>query len=62
MHDYTDLIMSMHELGGNGFLENLFYIVSDQHKPKTPKITNCKNCGAVLHGNKCEFCDTKYDW
>lgn len=25
-----------------------------------PKITNCKNCGAPLHGRKCEFCDTEY--
>lgn len=31
-------------------------------KTKHPKLTNCKNCGAVLHGNKCEFCDTEYDW
>lgn len=31
-----------------------------KHKPH--KLTNCKNCGAVLHGNKCEFCDTEYDW
>ena len=23
--------------------------------------TNCKNCGAPLHGNRCEFCDTEYN-
>ena len=23
-------------------------------------LTNCKNCGAVLHGNKCEYCGTEY--
>ena len=22
--------------------------------------TNCKNCGAPLHGHICEFCDTEY--
>lgn len=22
--------------------------------------TNCKNCGAVLHSNTCEFCGTEY--
>ena len=22
--------------------------------------TNCKNCGAVLHSNICEFCGTEY--
>ena len=24
------------------------------------KITNCKNCGAPLHGNICEYCGTEY--
>lgn len=23
-------------------------------------LTNCKNCGAVLHSNKCEYCGTEY--
>jgi predicted RNA-binding protein with PUA domain len=23
-------------------------------------MTNCKNCGAPLHGNKCEYCGTEY--
>lgn len=23
-------------------------------------LTNCKNCGAVLHGHKCEYCGTEY--
>lgn len=23
-------------------------------------MTNCKNCGAVLKGNKCEYCGTRY--
>lgn len=22
--------------------------------------TNCRNCGAVLHSNKCEYCGTEY--
>lgn len=22
--------------------------------------TNCKNCGAPLHGSKCEYCGTEY--
>ena len=25
-----------------------------------PKIHNCKNCGAPLHNNKCEYCGTEY--
>ncbi len=23
-------------------------------------MTNCKNCGAPLHGSKCEYCGTEY--
>lgn len=23
-------------------------------------MTNCINCGAILHGNKCEYCGTEY--
>ena len=25
-----------------------------------PRITNCKNCGAPLHGDHCEYCGTEY--
>ena len=28
-------------------------------KNAMPKLTNCKNCGAPLHSNRCEFCDTQ---
>lgn len=24
-------------------------------------MTNCVNCGAILHGNKCEYCGTEYE-
>ena len=24
-------------------------------------MTNCVNCGAVLHGNKCDYCGTEYN-
>lgn len=37
-------------------------VVTPPTKHKPPKLTNCKNCGAPLHSNKCEFCDTEYDW
>lgn len=23
-------------------------------------MTNCVNCGAILHGDKCEYCGTEY--
>jgi len=29
-------------------------------KLSQPKMTNCKNCGAPLHGNHCEYCGTEY--
>lgn len=25
------------------------------------KLTNCINCGAYLHSNKCEYCGTSYE-
>lgn len=25
-----------------------------------PVLTNCKNCGAPLHGSVCEYCGTVY--
>lgn len=37
-------------------------VIAPPTKHKPPKLTNCKNCGAPLHSNKCEFCDTEYDW
>lgn len=24
-------------------------------------MTNCVNCGAILHGDKCEYCGTEYN-
>lgn len=24
-------------------------------------MTNCKNCGAILIGGKCEYCGTEYE-
>lgn len=24
-------------------------------------MTNCPNCGAVITGPKCEYCDTRFD-
>lgn len=26
-----------------------------------PMLTNCVNCGAPLHGSKCEYCGTEYN-
>lgn len=67
---YKDLADNYKDLGGNGFL--IHYLnrcieerdMSDVPTTKNmiPKFTNCKNCGAPLHSNRCEFCDTEYDW
>lgn len=33
----------------------------DDVKVNRPHLTNCKNCGAVLKGNRCEYCGTTYE-
>jgi len=43
-------------IGYNGFL----FRTMDEVKQKKITPTNCKNCGAPLHGHKCEYCDTEY--
>lgn len=33
----------------------------DAKRPiKSPCITNCRNCGAPVKGNECEYCGTRY--
>lgn len=27
---------------------------------QAPTRTNCKNCGAVIRANKCDYCETRY--
>ena len=34
--------------------------VDDPSKSWKPLPTNCKNCGATLHGNVCEYCGSEY--
>ena len=36
---------------------------TEEKEEPTPRIkypTNCKNCGAILNGWKCEYCGTEY--
>ena len=37
-------------------------VIAEPPKNKTPPThpTNCKNCGAVLRSNVCEYCGTHY--
>ena len=55
-----DGIMSLNEvrelyglprIDGKSFVENKRHIMD----------TNCPNCGAVITGPKCEYCDTRFD-
>lgn len=67
-----DYVKNYKDIGGNGAL--IHYInrcieeigISNTDVPTiksmTPKLTNCKNCGAILHSNRCEFCGTEYGW
>ena len=34
--------------------------VDDPSRIKEPLPTNCKNCGAPLHGSRCDYCGTEY--
>ena len=66
----VDYVKIYKDLGGNGFLIHyLNRCIEERDVPDAPttknmipKLTNCKNCGAPLHSNWCEFCDTEYDW
>lgn len=29
-------------------------------EPPRPRVTTCKNCGAPVHNNVCEYCGTVY--
>ena len=29
-------------------------------EPSQPRVINCKNCGAPIHDNICEYCGTEY--
>lgn len=35
-------------------------IVNLPAEPSKPRVINCKNCGAPVHNNICEYCGTEY--
>ena len=49
-------INSMREMLNLDKIENC-NVNKSKHRP-----TNCVNCGAILHGNQCEYCGTEYNW
>ena len=46
-------------LGEDKYLYETIYII-DEPASRIQYPTNCKNCGAVLNGEKCEYCGTNY--
>ena len=62
LYDSTrDLLIQIAGNGSEGSFHRTFE--NDMAEPQTPKMlpTNCKNCGAALHGYKCEYCGTTYN-
>lgn len=66
--DINELLETCLKLGCNGFYMNSMREMLDIEKVTNDNIskpkhypTNCVNCGAVLHGNQCEYCGTEYN-
>lgn len=66
--DINELLETCLKLGCNGFSMNSMREMLDIEKVANDNIiepkhypTNCVNCGAVLHGNQCEYCGTEYN-
>lgn len=66
--DINELLETCLKLGCNGFSINSMREMFDIEKVTNDNIskpkyypTNCVNCGAVLHGNQCEYCGTEYN-
>lgn len=64
----SELLETCHKLGCNGFylnsmreMLNIEKVPSDNVSKPKHYPTNCVNCGAVLHGNQCEYCGTEYN-
>ena len=59
--EYLDnLIDKYSAMGYNGYVVSQYKKLDKKPEKKTYP-TNCKNCGAPLHSNHCEFCDTEYN-
>ena len=51
-------------LGDNFDLTSYIWKIKSYDESIKPKLTNCKNCGAILHYEgsrcKCQYCNTEY--
>jgi hypothetical protein len=66
--DIYELLETCLKLGCNGFtmnetreMLNIEKVTNDNISKPKHYPTNCVNCGAVLHGNQCEYCGTEYN-
>ena len=66
--DINELLETCLKLGCNGFsmnsmreMLNIEKVTNDNISKPKHYPTNCVNCGAVLHGNQCEYCGTEYN-
>ena len=66
--DINELLETCLKLGCNGFSMNsmremlgIEKVTNDDISKPKHYPTNCVNCGAVLHGNQCEYCGTEYN-
>ena len=58
------------KVGAMGYVPHVFdtfvtsgtFTGSDDYyiNPPKPRVTTCKNCGAPVHNNVCEYCGTEY--
>lgn len=69
--DISELLETCYKLARcNGFslnstreilIPNIEKVTNDNISKQKHYPTNCVNCGAVLHGNQCEYCGTEYN-
>lgn len=55
-HDFTINRVGFITINPDAFMG----IEKKEKDGQNPSLTNCKNCGAPLHGCTCEYCGTEY--
>ena len=62
LHNLTGNALRQYELGRQHAFDSLKHaLLKFKDQPVSSQIpTNCKNCGAPLHGHICKYCDTEY--
>ena len=60
MDEITLLIENFMRLASGGGIKYSKTQRSLSTKPSQPRVITCKNCGAPVHDNICEYCGTEY--